>query len=138
MKLKTNQIMQIRDKVIAVSTIIACFIGITSFAQTSKYDLKLLFSEKKLTTYNRNAGLLNDGNIKGINLDENSGGGIAWINGATFSTGTIEIDLRGKDVLQKSFVGVAFHASNDSTYEAIYFRPFNFHAEDPVRKIHAV
>jgi hypothetical protein len=27
---------------------------------------------------------------------------------------------------------------NDSTYDAVYFRPFNFHSEDPVRKIHAV
>jgi hypothetical protein len=27
---------------------------------------------------------------------------------------------------------------NDSTYDAVYFRPFNFQATDSVRKIHAV
>jgi hypothetical protein len=130
--------MQIRNKIVAISTLIACFIGITSFGQKIKYDLQSLLSEKKLTTYNRNTSLLNDGKMKGVALNENSGGGIAWLSGVTFSTGTIEIDLRGKDVLQKSFIGIAFHASNDSTYEAIYFRPFNFKTEDPIRKIHAV
>jgi hypothetical protein len=123
---------------ISVSTIIACFIGIVSFAQTSKYDLQSLLNDKKLATYNRNVTLLNDGTMKGVAMNENSGGGTSWLTGATFSTGTIEVDLRGKDVLQKSFIGIAFHASNDSTYEAIYFRPFNFKATDPIRKIHAV
>jgi hypothetical protein len=27
---------------------------------------------------------------------------------------------------------------NDSTYEVVYFRPFNFRSPDPVRKAHAV
>jgi hypothetical protein len=40
--------------------------------------------------------------------------------------------------MQQSFVGFAFHGENDSTYEAIYFRPFNFRSADPVRKGHAV
>jgi len=63
---------------------------------------------------------------------------IVWLNDITFSNGTIEIDLRGQDVFQKSFLGIAFHGVNDSTYEAVYFRPFNFHAKDSIRKIHAV
>jgi hypothetical protein len=50
----------------------------------------------------------------------------------------IEFDIKGKDVQQQSFVGFAFHGVNDSTYEAVYFRPFNFRASDPVRKGHAV
>jgi len=40
--------------------------------------------------------------------------------------------------LQQSFVGIAFHGKDDTTYEAIYLRPFNFRAEDPVRHQHAV
>ena len=51
---------------------------------------------------------------------------------------TIEVDLKGKDVFQKSFLGIAFHGVNDSTYDAVYFRPFNFYAKDSIRKIHAV
>lgn len=73
-----------------------------------------------------------------IRLSEADKTGIAWINGVVFSTGVIEFDIRGKDVLQKSFVGVAFHGVNDTTYDAIYFRPFNFHATDTARKVHSV
>lgn len=36
------------------------------------------------------------------------------------------------------FVGVAFHRKDDNTYEAVYLRPFNFRASDPIRKQHAV
>lgn len=111
---------------------------LNSFAQKKQFDLQSLFKEKKLTAYNRNISSSADKKTRGINLDENSGEGIVWLNDVTFSTGTLDIDLRGKDAFQKSFLGLAFHASNDSTYDAIYFRPFNFHATDSVRKIHAV
>lgn len=64
--------------------------------------------------------------------------GHTWIKGINFSTGTIEIDLRGRDGFQQSFIGIAFHGVDSTTYDCVYFRPFNFRAEDPVRKIHAV
>jgi len=54
------------------------------------------------------------------------------------ANGGIEFDVRGKDVAQQSFVGVAFHAVDASAYDAIYFRPFNFRATDPVSRSHAV
>jgi len=106
--------------------------------QKKEYDLSSLLSKKKLTVVNRTASLLKDQPYNGVHLDDNSTEGIAWINDVTFTSGTIEIDLRGKDVLQRSFIGVAFLGVNDSTYDAVYFRPFNFHSTDPVRKIHAV
>ena len=34
--------------------------------------------------------------------------------------------MKGKDVQGASFVGVAFHGIDGTTYDAIYFRPFNF------------
>ena len=55
-----------------------------------------------------------------------------------FFDGTIELDIRGKDVFQKSFVGVAFHGMDEKTFDAIYFRPFNFRATDSMRGNHAV
>jgi len=73
-----------------------------------------------------------------VHLNAGNGPGVVWINDLNFSTGSIELDIRGKDVFQKSFVGIAFHGVNDSTYESIYFRPFNFIAADTVRKKHAV
>src|SRR6188508_819470 len=111
---------------------------LTCLAQKKEYDLQSLLLEKKLTTQNRNISSLEDKKTRAIKLDENSGEGIAWLNDVIFSTGTLEIDLRGKDAFQKSFLGLAFYTANDSTYDAIYFRPFNFLATDSVRKIHAV
>jgi hypothetical protein len=108
----------------------------STMAQVKKYDLSALAIDKKLTIINRS--LQNFPDTKSIKLDEKDGEGLAVISGAAFKTGTIEIDLKGKDLLQKSFIGIAFHIQNDSTYEGIYFRPFNFHATDSVRKIHAV
>ena len=59
--------------------------------------------------------------------------GLALPHAQSFSAGTIEIDLRGKNVRQRSFLGVAFNVVNEKTFEAVYFRPFNFKAEDPIR-----
>jgi hypothetical protein len=55
--------------------------------------------------------------------------GLAVVNGSEFTTGTIEIDLKGKNVRQESFLGVAFNVVGEKTFEAVYFRPFNFKAE---------
>jgi hypothetical protein len=55
--------------------------------------------------------------------------GLALPRGVEFATGTIEIDLKGKRV-RPSFVGVAFNVADEKTFEAVYFRPFNFKAED--------
>ena len=64
--------------------------------------------------------------------------GVAYLQGIEFSNGRIEFDVRGKDVQQQSFVGVAFHGVDGTTYDAIYFRPFNFKTEDPARRKRAV
>jgi len=56
-----------------------------------------------------------------------------------FVDGEIEFDALGKsDPPQSNFLGVAFHVFNEFTHDAVYFRPFNFNAEDPERKSHAV
>lgn len=64
---------------------------------------------------------------------------LVWLDGFEFTNGTIEFDVKGKsEPPQNSFVGVAFRVVDDVTYEAVYFRPFNFRALDPERKLHAV
>ena len=73
-----------------------------------------------------------------IHLNDAEGEGIAWIKNEQFVNGTIEVDIKGKDKLQNSFVGMAFHGVNDTTFECIYFRPFNFRSADPLRQTHAV
>jgi hypothetical protein len=92
--------------------------------------------QKKYTVFNR---AISPGAEPGsIHLNDAEGEGHAWLNNTKFSYGTIEVDIKGKDKLQASFVGIAFHGVNDSTFEAVYFRPFNFRSADPVRKLHAV
>lgn len=56
-----------------------------------------------------------------------------------FEEAIIEFDALGQsEPPQSNFLGIAFHAMDDKTHEAIYYRPFNFRAEDPIRRIHAV
>jgi len=104
-----------------------------SYSQKKSFDLQKLLKENKLITYNRNPIPITDGDKKGILLT-----GVIWLEGQTFSKGTIDVNLRGKDIFQKSFIGIAFHGVDTATHDLIYFRPFNFRAEDPIRKIHAV
>lgn len=59
--------------------------------------------------------------------------GLALPRGVAFSTGTIAVDLRGKNVRGRSFLGVAFNVVDANTFEAVYFRPFNFRADGPFR-----
>lgn len=56
--------------------------------------------------------------------------GLALVEGVEFTTGTIEIELKGKNVRQESFLGVAFNVAGEKTFEGVYFRPFNFKAGD--------
>lgn len=92
----------------------------------------------KLKTFNRIASSLRDGARNGVRLSEAPGDGVAYLEGIEFANGTIELDVRGKDAQQQSFLGVAFHAVDRATYDAVYFRPFNFRAEDPARRTRAV
>jgi hypothetical protein len=90
-----------------------------------------------LRAVNREVSALS-GDRKGVHVTEKEGSGVIWLEGTDFAEGTIEVDVRGRDVLQRSFLGVAFHRKDDNTYEAVYLRPFNFRAEDPARHQHAV
>jgi len=96
-------------------------------AKTITPDLGALAAGKRLTLFNRDASSLADGARKGVRLSAAPGEGVAFLPGIELANGTIEFEVRGKDVAQQSFVGVA-----------IYFRPFNFKAADPVSRSHAV
>jgi len=64
---------------------------------------------------------------------------IVWLENYTFTNGTIEFDAKGKSAPpQSSFVGIAFRVVDQTTYDAVYFRPFNFCSPNHVNKSHAV
>jgi len=102
------------------------------------YDLTKAAAGQGWKVVNRAATIIEDGSPKGIRLDERLGDGFVWLEGSRFEEGAIEFDVRGKDVFQRSFVGVAFHAADDQTFEAVYFRPFNFKPADTSRAGRAV
>jgi hypothetical protein len=107
-------------------------------AKTITPDLGVLADGRGLKLFNRGASRLVDGARKGVRLNEAPGEGVAFLPGSEFASGTIELDVRGKDVAQRSFVGVSFHGVDAAAYDAIYFRPFNFRAADPVSRSHAI
>jgi hypothetical protein len=127
-------------KAFILTVFLGFVITLNCIAQISaiKYNLKSLFENDKLEVYNRNVTPFTDKDIEGIRFSKNENDGVAWLKHIIFSNGSIELDIKGKDELQQSFVGVAFHGINNDTYDAIYFRPFNFQTPDTVRKIHAV
>ena len=112
--------------------------SIIAQTKTIESDLAELAEGKGLKTFNRSVNRLNDAAKKGVHLNESQAMGVAYLQGIEFSNGTIECDVRGKDVQQHSFIGVAFHGIDETTYDAIYFRPFNFRAENPEKRSHAV
>lgn len=73
-----------------------------------------------------------------IRLDAKEGDGLAIVQGPAFLEGTIDLLVRGEDVQQRSFVGVAFAIQNDRTFEVVYLRPFNFRTPDTARAKRAV
>jgi hypothetical protein len=104
---------------------------------TQQIDLVERLSARKLRAVNREVTALQGGR-PAVHLSAQPGNGVAWIEGTDFAQGTIEVDVRGRDVPQQSFVGVAFHGKDDNTYEAVYLRPFNFRNADLARRENAV
>ncbi len=107
-------------------------------ASPVEYDLTKAAAGQGWTVVNRSATVIEDAGRTGIRLDARPGDGLVWLEGARFGDGTIEFDVRGKDDFQRSFVGAAFHGADDRTFEAVYFRPFNFRPADPARADRAV
>src|SRR5215475_11733155 len=90
--------------------------------------------KKGFQVFNRSLSSFSDGAKKGVRFSEVPGDGVAYLTDITFANGTIEFDVKGKDVFQQSFVGVAFHGVDGATFDVIYFRPFNFRPEDAARR----
>ncbi|MCX6168862.1 MAG: hypothetical protein NTX65_05970 [Ignavibacteriales bacterium] len=72
-------------------------------------------------------------------ITKTEGDQFIWLDNFNFAYGIIEFDAKGKSSPpQSSFVGIAFRVVDEKTYDAIYFRPFNFRSTNPANKSHAV
>jgi hypothetical protein len=125
---------------ISLFLILALFSSFRLSAQynSARYDLSSLLQENKLEIFNRTVASFTEGDKKGIRFSKKENDGVAWVKHLIFTNGNIELDIRGSEEFQQSFVGIAFHAIDNNTFDAIYFRPFNFQTDDTVRRIHAV
>ena len=109
-------------RLLTSATILLLFTG-PSFSQAA-IDLHAAVKQGSIELYNRELGLLDEPAHAGIRMSMAYGEGVAWLTGVEFSDGVIAFDVRGEDVKQHSFVGIAFHGANDSCFDAIYLRPF--------------
>ena len=79
-----------------------------------------------------------EGSTEAIEMNARESDGLGILEDIEFRKGIIEVELLGENNPGKSFIGIAFNIQNDSTFEAIYFRPFNFVAKEQIRKEHMV
>jgi Domain of Unknown Function (DUF1080) len=127
--------------VLVILTVLLGFTYVSSIGAVDKVlkpNLSDVVRGKGWKLVNRKASFFEENGKKGVQFDSGKGEGVAWLNDYKFKNGTIEFDVKGKDVLQKSFVGIAFQAIDETNYEVVYFRPFNFKSTDADRRSHAV
>jgi hypothetical protein len=124
------------------AALVCCFAtawlhGNAAFAADGKVlDLKRI-SEGKGAKAAPGAAIRWDANVKGkAALFTRS---VVWLEESNFSDGTIECDILGKSVPRGSnFLGIAFRGVDETTFDCVYFRPFNFRAQNPENASHAV
>ena len=129
-----------KNYVISIKAFLVFLISGISLAQnkTTIPDLSKIVNEDGWRLFNRKAEIISENGTVAVNFNSQPGDGFARLTDFEFNNGTIEVDIKGKDVQQGSFIGIAFRGLNDSTYDAVYFRPFNFLSADLARKSHSV
>jgi hypothetical protein len=113
-----------------IITLVLLLTGSLLIAQNSKANTEI--NPKNYTVFNREVSFENGTAYLNATPDD----GVLWLNDFNFKNGTIELDIKGKNAPGQSFVGVAFHGKDNQTFDAVYFRPFNF--KNPERKTHAI
>lgn len=94
-------------------------------------------NEKKVSAVNRDIQV-DEKNHDAIVFNAQEGDGLGILEDQSFEHGKLMLSIKGENKPGRSFVGFAFNIQNDSVYEAIYFRPFNFVAKEQIRKSHMV
>lgn len=127
-------------KIVFATILIMLLICEISFAQDNinNIDLSKVGDSNIWEVFNRKVSVSNENGDVVLNFNSQPGDGFASLKNMEFTNGTIEADIKGKDVQGNSFVGIAFRGVNDSTFDAVYFRPFNFLSDDSARKSHSV
>jgi pimeloyl-ACP methyl ester carboxylesterase len=104
-------------------------------AQTFRPDLHNL---QTWEIFNRKVETFQDVEKNAVQFSQKIGQGFMILKDYEFSNGTIEFDVKGKNIPQQSFVGIAFHVQDTNRCEIVYFRPFNFMNSDTTRRPRSV
>jgi glyoxylase-like metal-dependent hydrolase (beta-lactamase superfamily II) len=112
--------------------------GLAQVAKRVDVDMASLGDGKSAQLVNRALTVTREDGRVVARLDARPGDGSATIEGIALGDGIIEVDLKGRDLAQQSFLGIAFHAVDSTEFDAVYFRPFNFRAAAPEARSHAV
>ncbi|MCP4312647.1 MAG: hypothetical protein GY790_15400 [Bacteroidetes bacterium] len=113
-----------------------CMVSMLSHGQ-QQVNLLTELQGKQIEAVNRTISPY--ANLSGaVEMNAAEGGGLGVLKNVEFETGTIEVELLGENSPGKSFIGIAFNIEDEETFEAIYFRPFNFVATEQIRKVHMV
>lgn len=118
-----------------VGLLTLCLMSAQALAQ--EINLAEKFQNNEIRAVNRVISLYTDSQ-NSIEMDAKDIEGLGILEDLKFHKGTIEVELLGENNPGKSFIGIAFNIQNDSTFEGIYFRPFNFVAKEQIRKDHMV
>ena len=122
------------QKLIAIVLLFS--LALLSYGQL-KVELSDALQDQRLEAKNRTLSAF--ANTPGaIELDAAEGDGLAILEDLIFDGGTIEVELLGENNPGRSFIGIAFNIQDEETFEAVYFRPFNFVATEQIRKDHMV
>lgn len=109
---------------------------LASAALNFEYNLGKRASAGKIEVFNRTLDPSQTNSPEVVYLTAASGDGLAWIDEVELSTGTIELEIKGKNAPGRSFVGIAFHGHDNATFDAVYLRPFNF--QNTERRSHSL
>ncbi len=107
-----------------------------SFGQ-QKVNLATALLEKQIREVNRTLSV-NETHPDAVEMNAAEGDGLGILEELNFGTGTIVVELMGENNPGRSFIGIAFNIQDEETFEAVYFRPFNFVATEQIRKDHMV
>jgi hypothetical protein len=111
---------------------------IPTLACAADYNLGELAKANKIELFNRKLDPSKADSPQSVFLNAAPNDGVAWITGAEFSEGTIELEIKGKNQQGQSFVGIAFHGQGNRAFDAVYLRPFNFQAAEQERRDHSI
>jgi len=125
-----------RKNVTLLLLVLLWTVSILSYGQQT-YNLATEHQKERITEVNRSITSFTKYD-NAVEMDAKEGDGLGILKEIEFETGTIEIELLGENNPGKSFIGIAFNIEDKETFEAIYFRPFNFVATEQARKDHMV